>query len=92
MSDFMAVLLGGMNHSSSNRTAGKGKQWGRLALMQNKEPGMFPVRVAWSAVDKKRPALSWTPAKTDKQTHHSADRLSLLPHPHTASQQTGCLS
>lgn len=60
----------------------------------HKEPGMLPVRVAWSAADKRGLHSAGLQPNWDKQAHHSAARLSLLPHPHphAARQQTGCPS
>lgn len=65
-----------------------------LRVRLHKEPGMFPVRVAWSAADKRGLHSAGLQPNWDKQAHHSAARLSLLPHPHphAARQQTGCLS
>lgn len=55
---------------------------------------MFPVKSGLVSNGQKRPAPSWARAKPEKQAHHSAARLSSLPHPHphAARQQTGCPS
>lgn len=63
---------------------------GRVGLKSGQRAWDVSSKSGLVSSAQKRPALCWAAAKPDKQAHHSAARLSLLPLPHAARQQTVC--
>ena len=66
------------------------KMCGRVGLKSGQRAWDVSSKSGLVSSAQKRPALCWAAAKPDKQAHHSAARLSLLPLPHAARQQTVC--